>query len=135
MGTENNDPIFSEEQLANLGGSETIQGGKFYETLKQNAKQIKESQATRLAEDLEFALRNVILESKNKLRAMYSAKDCMIDQFLPNQTTSLKIAEGFDANKFATDFTNYNLEIRNLSIRLDAALRAYKELMGKEFKG
>ncbi len=129
------DAIFTEDQLNELSGTTTEVGGLFYETLKQNSKQIKESQAAQLSEDLEFALRNEVVKYKNELRTLFRQKEAMIDAFLPSQTTSLKIAEGFDATKFAADRINYGVLIRDKSIRLTIALNEYKVLIGKDFKG
>lgn len=128
------DEVFTEEQLNAMSSSSGIEKGLFYNILKQNPKQIKDSQASQLAEDLEFALRNQIINIKNELRTLYRNMDAMIDVFLPSQTTSLKIAEGFNASKFASDRISYAVEIRNKSIILNAALNEYNKLIGKDFK-
>lgn len=126
-------PIFTEEQLSAMG--ESVKGGAFYETLKQNSKQIKEAKASALAEDLEFCSKNEIVGLKNQLRLLYNQRSEMLDIFLPNSTTSLKVGEGFNGTKFITEYNTIGLNIRNVSIKLQVALDSYKYLIGKDFVG
>lgn len=109
--------------------------GAFYETLKQNSKQIKEAKASALAEDLEFCSKNEIVNLKNQLRLLYNQRSEMLDTFLPSSTTSLKVGEGFNGTDFIKKYNSIGINIRNISIQLQVALDSYKYLIGKDFIG
>ena len=123
--------IFTEEQLSAMG--EAVKGGAFYEVLKQNSKQIKETKASALAEDLEFSAKNEIIGLKNQLRLAYNQRTEMLEGFLPSSTTSLEIGKGFNGVDFIKKYNTLGLQIRNISIQLSVALESYKFLIGKEF--
>ena len=114
---------------------ESIKGGAFYEILRQNSKQIREAKASALAEDLEFCAKNEVISLKNQLRVLYNQRSEMLESFLPNSTTSLKVAEGFNGSDFIKQYNNIGLQVRNLSIQLQVALDSYKYLIGKDFIG
>jgi hypothetical protein len=108
----------------------SVIGGAFIESLKRNNKQIKDSRAASIAEDLEFAYRNLIEQLKRDKRSKERALEDKLD-LSPTNTQSLVLAADFDAVKFASEDISIGIDIRNLDIKLDIARKRYKFLFDK----
>ena len=107
-----------------------VTSGLFIESLLKNNKQIKQTRAQSLAEDLEFAYRTAIEKLRREIREKKRELEDSLDLY-PSSTTSLEMAKNFNADSFVEKDIKINVDIRQLEIKLEIAESRYKLLLGK----
>lgn len=107
--------------------STTAASGIFVDSLKRSNKQIKAARAEAIAEDLQLVYKRKIEDLELKLRNLNRNQENMLD-LSPENSFSLKLAQDFDAQKWATEHHDLSIKIRETEIQLDLAKKSYTYL-------
>jgi len=104
--------------------------GAFVDSLKRNFRDIRNDRAQNIAEEAEVKLRRNIEDLDLSLRDLKRKRENALD-LSPANATSLKPAQDFDADAWATKEIDYIIKIHNLEMVLKGAKERYNYL----FKG
>ena len=101
--------------------------GAFFESLKRNNKQIREDRAEAIAEDASIVYKRTVEDLEYKIKKLKRERDQMLD-LSPTNSTSLMLANEFDAKTFVEKEIELGVAIRNEEIRLEIATDRYQNL-------
>ena len=105
--------------------------GTFKEDLQRNFKQIKESRAESVSEDVEIIYKRKIEDLCHEIRNIERDREnIMLDLSPSNVTSALVVPSDFNAEKFLEKDIQLGIRKREAEIKLDIVARRYEELFG-----
>ena len=119
----------NEEIEQDARGDAPAMGGVFATSLKRNFRQIKSDRAEAITEDTELDYKRQVEDTERNLKRMRRQRDNMLD-LAPATTTTLQVAEKFDAAEFVEKDIQLSVDIRNTEIQLQIAKARYNHLFG-----
>ena len=103
----------------------------FKDDLQRNIKQIKDSCAERVAEDVEIIYKRKIEDLCHEIRNIERDREnIMLDLSPTNVTSALAVPSDFNAEEFLEKDIQLGIRKRNAEIKLDIVARRYEELFG-----
>jgi len=102
--------------------------GVFLSTLQRNNTQIRKDRALVIYEDAKLVFRRKIEDLQMDRTRITRQREAMLD-LAPANTTSMTMAE-FDPAKFVEEDLKLGIEIRNIDIKLEVAVKRYEDLFG-----
>lgn len=99
---------------------------KFYRHVTASDKSIKGTRAKVVVRAAKTAQTNLV----NKLEAEYDKLDLKLETLndvFPNSTTSLKVAENFDADAWAKEMQDTKISLLNKEVELKTAKKTYAD--------
>lgn len=106
---------------------------QFSDILKQSFKDIRSSRADGIIDDAKSSYQDHIRNLLRQLRGLERAKEDILMDLLPNNTTSTVIGTNFDPVAFTKRDSEIALEVRNIKIQLKLAVERYEVLFGEEY--
>lgn len=107
--------------------------GEFYASLKRNNKQIRDDRAVAILEDSEMVYKRRVEDLANQIKKKQRKRDGMLD-LSPENAMSLKLANDYNSTEFVEEDTKISLEIRNLGIKYNLAVRRYNRLFNGNYE-
>ena len=107
----------------------TIYEGAFVESLKRNNKTIKSDRAEAIVEDATIVFKRSVEDLERDLSRMKRKRNNMLD-LSPENVTTLKIANDFNAENFVDQDMESSILIYNTEIKLKIAKERYAFLFG-----
>lgn len=107
--------------------------GTFVEKLHRNNKQIRQDRAVAIVEDAELIYNRTIQDLEMEIKRFKRDRDNLLD-LSPDNAQSLKLASDFDAQSFVAKDQELALKIRNKTIQLNLAKKAYNELFAGSYE-
>lgn len=105
--------------------------GTFKTDLQRNFKQIKESRAESVSEDVEIIYKRKIEDLCHEIRNIERDREnIMLDLSPSNVTSALVVPSDFNAEKFLEKDIQLGIRKREAEIKLDIVARRYEELFG-----
>lgn len=105
--------------------------GTFKTDLQRNFKQIKESRAESVSEDVEIIYKRKIEDLCHEIRNIERDREnIMLDLSPSNVTSALVVPSDFNAEKFLEKDIQFGIRKREAEIKLDIVARRYEELFG-----
>lgn len=105
--------------------------GTFKIDLQRNFKQIKESRAESVSEDVEIIYKRKIEDLCHEIRNIERDREnIMLDLSPSNVTSALVVPSDFNAEKFLEKDMQLGIRKREAEIKLDIVARRYEELFG-----
>ena len=105
--------------------------GTFKTDLQRNFKQIKESRAESVSEDVEIIYKRKIEDLCHDIRNIERDREnIMLDLSPSNVTSALVVPSDFNAEKFLEKDIQLGIRKREAEIKLDIVARRYEELFG-----
>lgn len=105
--------------------------GTFKIDLQRNFKQIKESRAESVSEDVEIIYKRKIEDLCHEIRNIERDREnIMLDLSPSNVTSALVVPSDFNAEKFLEKDIQLGIRKREAEIKLDIVARRYEELFG-----
>lgn len=105
--------------------------GTFKADLQRNFKQIKESRAESVSEDVEIIYKRKIEDLCHEIRNIERDREnIMLDLSPSNVTSALVVPSDFNAEKFLEKDIQLGIRKREAEIKLDIVARRYEELFG-----
>ena len=105
--------------------------GTFKTDLQRNFKQLKDSRAESVAEDVEIIYKRKIEDLCHEIRNIERDREnIMLDLSPTNVTSTLAVPSDFDAAKFLEKDIQLGIRKREAEIKLDIVARRYEELFG-----
>lgn len=105
--------------------------GTFKTDLQRNFKQLKDSRAESVAEDVEIIYKRKIEDLCHEIRNIERDREnIMLDLSPTNVTSALAVPSDFDATKFLEKDIQLGIRKREAEIKLDIVARRYEELFG-----
>ena len=105
--------------------------GTFKTDLQRNFKQLKDSRAESVAEDVEIIYKRKIEDLCHEIRNIERDREnIMLDLSPTNVTSALAVPSDFDAAKFLEKDNQLGIRKREAEIKLDIVARRYEELFG-----
>lgn len=105
--------------------------GTFKVDLQRNFKQIKESRAESVSEDVEIIYKRKIEDLCHEIRNIERDREnIMLDLSPSNVTSALVVPSDFNAEKFLEKDIQLGIRKREAEIKLDIVARRYEELFG-----
>lgn len=105
--------------------------GTFKTDLQRNFKQLKDSRAESVAEDVEIIYKRKIEDLCHEIRNIERDREnIMLDLSLTNVTSALAVPYYFNAEKFLEKDMQLGIRKREAEIKLDIVARRYEELFG-----
>ena len=99
--------------------------------LQRNFKQIKESRAESVSEDVEIIYKRKIEDLCHEIRNIERDREnIMLDLSPSNVTSALVVPSDFNAEKFLEKDIQLGIRKREAEIKLDIVARRYEELFG-----
>ena len=113
--------------------ADTLQSGRFMESLKRTNKSIRDDRATSIGEDAEMVYKRMIEDMERNIKVMTRDQENQLDMS-PENGMSLKVASDFNANEFTNKDIELGVKIRNETIRLNIAKTRYNYLFGEKYE-
>jgi len=107
--------------------------GLFDESLQRNNKSIKAARMSAIGTQAETSYRRLIEDKITEYDNLVFARNEALD-LSPDDTTSLKKPENFDANSFALEDSKTSKALHNLSIAIKLDIARYNSLFGSRAK-
>ena len=105
--------------------------GTFKADLQRNCKQLKDSRAESVAEDVEIIYKRKIEDLCHEIRNIERDREnIMLDLSPTNVTSALAVPSDFNAEEFLEKDIQLGIRKRNAEIKLDIVARRYEELFG-----
>ena len=105
--------------------------GTFKIDLQRNFKQLKDSRAESVAEDVEIIYKRKIEDLCHEIRNIERDREnIMLDLSPTNVTSALAVPSDFNAEEFLEKDIQLGIRKRNAEIKLDIVARRYEELFG-----
>lgn len=105
--------------------------GTFKADLKRNFKQLKDSRAESVAEDVEIIYKRKIEDLCHEIRNIERDREnIMLDLSPTNMTSALAVPSDFNADAFLKKDIELGLRKRDSEIQLEIVTRRYEELFG-----
>ena len=105
--------------------------GTFKTDLQRNFKQLKDSRAESVAEDVEIIYKRKIEDLCHEIRNIERDREnIMLDLSPTNVTSALAVPSDFNAEEFLEKDIQLGIRKRNAEIKLDIVARRYEELFG-----
>ena len=105
--------------------------GTFRADLKRNFKQLKDSRAESVAEDVEIIYKRKIEDLCHEIRNIERDREnIMLDLSPTNMTSALAVPSDFNADAFLKKDIELGLRKRDSEIQLEIVTRRYEELFG-----
>ena len=105
--------------------------GTFKIDLQRNFKQLKDSRAESVAEDVEIIYKRKIEDLCHEIRNIERDREnIMLDLSPTNVTSTLAVPSDFNAEEFLEKDIQLGIRKRNAEIKLDIVARRYEELFG-----
>ena len=105
--------------------------GTFKTDLQRNFKQLKDSRAESVAEDVEIIYKRKIEDLCHEIRNIERDREnIMLDLSPSNVTSVLAVPSDFNAEKFLEKDIQLGIRKREAEIKLDIVARRYEELFG-----
>ena len=105
--------------------------GTFKIDLQRNFKQLKDSRAESVAEDVEIIYKRKIEDLCHEIRNIERDREnIMLDLSPTNVTSTLAVPSDFNAEKFLEKDMQLGIRKREAEIKLDIVARRYEELFG-----
>ena len=105
--------------------------GTFKIDLQRNFKQLKDSRAESVAEDVEIIYKRKIEDLCHEIRNIERDREnIMLDLSPTNITSALAVPSDFNAEEFLEKDIQLGIRKRNAEIKLDIVARRYEELFG-----
>ena len=105
--------------------------GTFKTDLQRNFKQLKDSRAESVAEDVEIIYKRKIEDLCHEIRNIERDRENIMLDLSPNNVTSaLAVPSDFNAEEFLEKDIQLGIRKRNAEIKLDIVARRYEELFG-----
>lgn len=105
---------------------------KFENLLKQTNSGIKGVRVSIITEDVKFAVEDIVRKEEVALRELKKKKVSMTDIFPSSALSTLAIKEDFDANSWAKNLLELNIEIALQEIRVEEAQKIQTEWFSEE---
>ena len=105
--------------------------GTFKVDLQRNFKQIKESRAESVSEDVEIIYKRKIEDLCHEIRNIERDREnIMLDLSPSNVTSALVVPSDFNAEKFLEKDIQLGIRKREAEVKLDIVARRYEDLFG-----
>ena len=105
--------------------------GTFKTDLQRNFKQLKDSRAESVAEDVEIIYKRKIEDLCHEIRNIERDREnIMLDLSPTNVTSALAVPSDFNAEEFLEKDIQLGIRKREAEIKLDIVARRYEELFG-----
>ena len=105
--------------------------GTFKTDLQRNFKQLKDSRAESVAEDVEIIYKRKIEDLCHEIRNIERDREnIMLDLSPTNVTSAFAVPSDFNAEKFLEKDIQLGIRKREAEIKLDIVARRYEELFG-----
>lgn len=101
--------------------------GAFAESLVRNNKKIRDDRAIAIVEEAEMLYKRQVEDLQVKIKQMKRERDGMLD-LSPTSADSLTLASDFKGDAFVEKDLKLGVDIRNLEIKLEIAVKRYSHL-------